>query len=140
MENKKSRIREYVIAASVLVLAIAVLFVFRSGIFSKNDTNKEGGQYSVQVDVINENEDYEKSYSFDTDETVLGDLLVNNDIIEYEDSEYGRFVTGADGMIADSSKEQWWSVLVNGESASTGIDGISIQDGDVYTLEMKTGY
>lgn len=139
-ERKKSRVREYIIAACVLLIALGVLFVFRGGIFSKNNTNKDGGQFHVQVNVMNEKEDYEKTYSFDTNETILGDLLVNNDIIQYEDSDYGRFVTGVDGMKAEDSKEQWWSVLVNGESAATGIDGIRIQDGDVYTLEMKTGY
>lgn len=135
MENKKSHKKEYLIAAIILIAAIAVLLVVQNrGTKSKEDLVK------VQVEVINESQSYEKTYDYETNKTSLGDLLAEEGIIEYEDSDYGRFITGADGMTADSSKEEWWNVLVNGESASTGIDGIEIHEGDVYTLQLVVGY
>jgi len=135
MDKRKSHKREYLVAAIIIIAAIAVLFfVQRQGTKSNENLMK------VQVKVMNEFQDYEKTYDYETDKTILGDLLAEENIIEYENSDYGRYVTGADGMEADSSKEEWWNVLVNGESASTGIDGIEIKEGDVYTLQLMAGY
>ncbi|MBR3771455.1 MAG: DUF4430 domain-containing protein, partial [Clostridium sp.] len=104
----------------------------------KNDSNNETIQVSVEI--VNENENYQKTYDYETEEQTLGGLLDKEGLIEAEDSEYGKFITAVEGMKADDSKEQWWCVLVNGESAQTGIDGIQLEDGASYTLEMKTGY
>ena len=120
-------------------LAIGGVFLARGG-FSNNKNTTQAGQNNVEVNVVNEKEDYDKTYSFETEEKTLGDLLDKEKLVEYQDSDYGRYITGVDGMKADDSKQLWWSVEVNGESSQTGVDGIEIKDGDKYTLRMMEGY
>lgn len=139
MEQKNSKKKELIIGLVILVLAVGILVLYQSGIFGKkNDSNNETIQVSVEI--VNENENYQKTYDYETEEQTLGGLLDKEGLIEAEDSEYGKFIKAVEGMKADDSKEQWWCVLVNGESAQTGIDGIQLEDGASYTLEMKTGY
>lgn len=139
MKKKKNRIMEWGISIAIIAIVLVALFVFRGDLFGKKNTENTAAN-SVEVTVVNENENYEKSYSFKTDKKTLGDLLDEKKIIEAEDSDYGRFILAADGMRADDAKQQWWNIQVNGESAQTGIDGIEIKNGDKYTLTMMTGY
>ena len=138
-KKQKSFKVELLVSIVIILLALGAVFVFRGG-FSNNKNEADTGQSKVEVNVVNENEDYDKTYSFETQEKTLGDLLDKEKLVEYQDSDYGRFITGVDGMKADDSKQLWWSVEVNGESAQTGVDGIEIKDGDKYTLRMMEGY
>lgn len=139
MEQKTNKKKELILGLIILILAVGVFALFQSGIFNKKNDSAEG-KISVSVEVINENEDYEKVYDYQTEEKTLGELLDKEGLIEAKDSEYGRYIIGVDDMKADDAKEQWWCVLVNGESAQTGVDGIELEDNAKYTLEMKTGY
>lgn len=139
MKKQKGLGIEILVTGLLLLFALVVVFFFRGDLPNKKQT-KDNTLKNVEVIVINENEDYNKTHSYKTDEKTLGDLLANKNVIEYSDGEYGKFITAADGMKADDSKEQWWNVEVNNESATTGIDEIPIKDGDEYTLTMKTGY
>ncbi|SES70923.1 DUF4430 domain-containing protein [[Clostridium] polysaccharolyticum] len=139
MDKRKSL--KWELAVSAALLAAAILAAILVGGNFKQKGNVSGqSSFQVQVQIVNDAESYNKNYKFKTKEKTLGDLLVKEDLITYKDSEYGKFITAADGMEADESKEQWWNVEVNGEASQTGIDGIQIKDGDKYTLTMMTGY
>lgn len=139
MKKQKSFKIELIVSILIILLALGGVFLARGG-FSNNKNTTQAGQNTVEVNVVNEKEDYDKTYSYKTEEKTLGDLLDKEKLVEYQDSDYGRFITGVDGMKADDSKQLWWSVEVNGESAQTGVDGIEIKDGDKYTLRMMEGY
>ncbi|HAU85830.1 MAG TPA: hypothetical protein DCW90_10095 [Lachnospiraceae bacterium] len=139
MKKQKSFKIELIVSVLIILLAIGGVFLARGG-FSNNKNTTQAGQNNVEVNVVNEKEDYDKTYSFETEEKTLGDLLDKEKLVEYQDSDYGRYITGVDGMKADDSKQLWWSVEVNGESSQTGVDGIEIKDGDKYTLRMMEGY
>lgn len=139
MKKQKSFKIELIVSILIILLAIGGVFLARGG-FSNNKNTTQAGQNNVEVNVVNEKEDYDKTYSFETEEKTLGDLLDKEKLVEYQDSDYGRYITGVDGMKADDSKQLWWSVEVNGESSQTGVDGIEIKDGDKYTLRMMEGY
>lgn len=139
MKKQKSFKIELIVSVLIILLAIGGVFLARGG-FSNNKNTTQAGQNNVEVNVVNEKEDYDKTYSFETEEKTLGDLLDKEKLVEYQDSDYGRYITGVDGMKADDSKQLWWSVEVNGESSQTGVDGIEIKAGDKYTLRMMEGY
>ena len=139
MKKQKSFKIELIVSVLIILLAIGGVFLARGG-FSNNKNTTQAGQNNVEVNVVNEKEDYDKTYSFETEEKTLGDLLDKEKLVEYQNSDYGRYITGVDGMKADDSKQLWWSVEVNGESSQTGVDGIEIKDGDKYTLRMMEGY
>lgn len=70
----------------------------------------------------------------------LGDYLRQNESCEWEESEYGIFVKGFDGIKNDDSQELWWQLFVNGESAQVGADMIELTDGGVYEYVYTKGY
>lgn len=55
-----------------------------------------------------------------------------------EDSDYGKYVIGMNGYIADDAKQEYWAILVNGEMAMTGLRDTRVADGDVYTFQLAT--
>jgi hypothetical protein len=59
---------------------------------------------------------------------------------QYDESEFGMFVTGWHGMAQDFAEEYWWNVAVNGEDAMVGVDDIPLLEGDVYTFTLMKGY
>jgi len=59
---------------------------------------------------------------------------------QYEESDYGIYITGFDGMEQDLDNQYWWCVSVNGQTATTGADEIPLQDGDVYNFTLTQGW
>ena len=132
MKDKK------IIIVSVIVLLVAVL-----GVFSYNTFLKEkpvDGSKKITVTVINENEGYKKEYVYTTEAGSLGDALDKEGLIGFDTLNTGRFVHTVDNIKADTDKQQWWNVTINGNNAETGIDDIMIKDGDSIELILKTGW
>lgn len=76
-----------------------------------------------------------------TTEATLEDVFIANQKelgLTLTDSDYGKFISGAGGYIADPAKNEFIEVLVNDVSSQVGIKEIIIADGDVYTLKLST--
>ena len=54
------------------------------------------------------------------------------------DSEYGKFVSGMNGYVADSAKNEYFEFLVDGEPAQVGIGSTELADGAVYLFRLAT--
>ena len=62
-------------------------------------------------------------------------------IIAGDESEYGLFVLTVDGETVDYSKNQsWWCLTQNGEMTTTGVDSITVSEGDSYGFVYTIGY
>ncbi len=122
--------------------AIALFAVFTAliSLCACSGQARETEPREVTVKVIAESRDFEKEDKVTTEKQNLGDVLEEMGIAEYSNSGYGKFITGLYDIKADSGKEEWWSILVNGGFAGIGVDGIKINEGDVYTFELKVGY
>ena len=49
--------------------------------------------------------------------------------------EYGLYIKKVNGILADYSVDMsYWSFYINGEMASTGVDGAKIDETAVYSL------
>lgn len=79
-----------------------------------------------------------KDFTIETGKETLGEALVDEGLIEGEDSEYGLFVTKVDGEEADSGKHEFWSLSIGGEMATTGVDSTPIEDGGQFELTLST--
>ena len=55
-------------------------------------------------------------------------------------SSYGFYITTVNGIRADETREEWWSLTKNGEYVEYGVDMIHIQDKDKYELTLMKGY
>lgn len=97
-------------------------------------------EITVTVEVLSERDNYDSSTDYTTAAATLADLLKAEDLVDYEDSEYGMFIHGVAGMQDDAAEEYWWSLSVDGEMAMAGADGVDLTDNSTYTLTLVQGY
>lgn len=138
MNNKTSMGKRIAIIALVVVLALSALYPAISSILSGPDGEKVDQTKEIALEIKVDGETKEKVYQ--TNYVYLGDLLNQTKLCKFEDSEYGRFLTSVDGTAADTEKQTWWFIAVNGEAIQEGVDKIQINDQDKVTLELKQGY
>ena len=97
------------------------------------------GSKSITVQVVVPGED-EKTFEYTTDEDYLGGLHRDNGLISGSAGSAGFYVTTVDGVTADDSKQQWWKISQNGTDSTTGVDDMTITNGDTYTFTLTEGY
>ena len=80
------------------------------------------------------------TFTIHTDQDILGEILLGNELITGEDGPYGLYIKSVNGVQADYDKDQaYWAVYQDGEYLMTGVDSTEVSDGDhyefVYTKE-----
>ena len=79
-----------------------------------------------------------KSFLIRTDAETVGEALLENKLIEGEDSAYGLYVKVVDGETADYNVDgHYWAFYVDGEYASTGVDSTEIEEGATYAFVVE---
>lgn len=99
----------------------------------QEDTAFGDGKTTVEVEVKAE----EKSVTFTlhTDEKVLGDALLSENLITGEEGDYGMYILSVNGMTADyDTDKSYWAFYQNGNYMNVGVDAAEIADGDHYEL------
>ena len=87
--------------------------------------------YFVAVDL----EGKQTKYEIHTDETMVGSALMEHGLIDGEVSTYGLYVKTVNGITLDYDKDgKYWSLLIDGEYAMTGVDMTEAVAGTTYTL------
>lgn len=97
------------------------------------DAEFGNGNNTIQVEVQAE----EKSVTFTlhTDKETLGEALSDFDLISGEQGAYGLYVKVVNGILADYNQtKSYWGIEKNGESLMTGVDGVTIANGEHYEL------
>lgn len=80
----------------------------------------------------------ETVYSVKTDKETVGDALLELELIEGEDSEYGLYVKTVNGITADYDVDgTYWAFYVDGEYAMTGVDSTDIENGAEYAFKVE---
>lgn len=73
-------------------------------------------------------------------EVNLGDYLLEKGVIAGDDGQYGLYVKTVMGETHDYDTDgSYWSLYVDGEPASTGVDGITAEDGATYAFKAESG-
>ena len=73
-----------------------------------------------------------------TDKKIVGEALLECDLITGDASDYGLYVTSVNGISADWETEQaYWAFYINGEYAQSGVDTTDIAADAVYSF-VKT--
>ena len=126
MKNKK-----LIVAA----IAVAVVIALMAGIWFATRPETETGSKAYTVTVVHKDGSM-KDFSYRTDEEYLADALLDEGLISGEEGPYGLTIITVDGEDAVWEKDNaYWSILVNGEYATTGASEIPVYDGSTYTLE-----
>ncbi len=80
----------------------------------------------------------ETSYQINTDQTTVGDALVELGLIAGDESDYGLYIKTVDGITVDYDTDgKYWAFYVDGEYASTGVDSTPVTAGSTYTFKVE---
>lgn len=135
MKTKMSTKNKVLIAGAIFVVLVLAFVGLYFAFMPKGTAGEKAIEVSVYV-----GDELKNTYSYDTDEEFLGAVLQKEGLIEGDVGDYGLFITAVDGIEADSSKEQWWSITQDGEMTATGADTTPIADGDHFELTLVEGY
>ena len=106
--------------------------LWESAAYTEN-TELGDGKTTITLDVVAG--DKTVTFTLKTDKTVLGDVLKDNNLVEGDEGEFGLYITSVNGIEASWEKDQaYWSVSKNGEMLMTGVDGVTIANGEKYEL------
>ena len=122
--------------AVVGLIVVAALMV---GIWMLARPAAAAGAKKLDITVVH-GDGSEKKFDIATDAETLDVALVENGIVEDNQSEWGLYILTADGETADESAQQWWCITKGGEMLPTGASDTVIQDGEAYELTLTTGY
>ena len=131
--TKKQKITLVSVFATILVV-IGVI----AGVLNYRST--QAGVKEFKLEVVSERDGYLEVTDCKSDTEYLGEFLRTYESCIWEDSTYGIYIKGFDGLMEDIDNQYWWCVTVNGESVMTGADEIPLADGDTYTFTLMQGW
>ena len=77
-------------------------------------------------------------YEIHTDAEMVGQALMDLELIDGEEGAYGLYIKSVLGQVLDYETDQmYWAFYVNGEYAMTGVDLTPIVEGDRYQLKAE---
>ena len=133
MKNNKN-----VIISTIIILLVSIGLFF--GYKTYQNSQIQVGSKKISVVIIDDRNSVKKEFTHKTDVEMLGTALDEMDLIEADDSEFGRYVTTVDGISADMGKSEWWKFTINGQDSVTGVDATPIKDGDKIEFIFTIGW
>ena len=80
----------------------------------------------------------ETNFVVSTDKETVGDALLELNLIEGEEGDYGLYVKTVNGITADYDTDHtYWAFYVNGEYSNTGVDSTPVNEGDTYEFKVE---
>ena len=78
------------------------------------------------------------AYLIHTDAEMVGQALMDLELIDGEEGAYGLYIKSVLGQVLDYETDgMYWAFYVNGEYAMTGVDLTPIVEGDRYQLKAE---
>ena len=125
------------ILSIVLIAAMALCFTGCGGSSTPETTAAAGITFDFKVVDL---EGSETPFEITSAKATVGEALLDEGLIEGEDSEYGLYVTTVNGITADWDADQtYWAFYIDGEYATTGVDSTEIVEGQVYSFVLTKG-
>jgi hypothetical protein len=95
------------------------------------------GEKSFELTIVDK-EGAEHLYLIHTDEEMVGFALIEHELIEGEQGQYGMYIKSVLGQTLDYETDgMYWAFYVNGEYALTGVDQTPIQPDTAYLLKAE---
>ncbi|NLP15559.1 MAG: DUF4430 domain-containing protein [Clostridiales bacterium] len=134
MKEGKYFLKVFLGTIGLFVLTVLLLYLFIN-----RDNPVSYGSKKITIQVIVPDEDVQE-FTLYTDAITLREALDEKEMIRGLNSSYGFYITTVNGIRADETREEWWSLTKNGEYVEYGVDMIHIQDKDKYELTLMKGY
>ncbi len=89
------------------------------------------GNKTVQLEV--KAGDKSVTVTVKTDREMLGDALLDNDLVSAENGQYGMYIKSVIGINADYDADgAYWALTKDGEYLMTGADAAPVENGEHY--------
>ncbi len=99
----------------------------------RSDKTFGSGEKTVRVEV--KADGYSVVFTIKTNAATLADALIENNLVEGDNDQFGLYIKRVNGILADYNIDQtWWGVEQNGAPLNFGASQINISDGDSYEL------
>lgn len=121
-------------------LALVLAMVLCVSVLAGCGGKAAGGEtITVTVTVVH-GDGSEKVLELETDQETLGRALVEEGVVEDNQTTYGLYMLTVDGETVDEDNQEWWSITKDGEALMTGADETEILDGECYEITFTVGY
>ena len=98
-------------------------------------SDKEFGKGEKTVEVEVKVEEQSVTFTIHTDADTLGAALLEHELIEGEDSQFGIYVKTVNGILADYDVDKsYWGFYQNGEYLMSGVDTTAIVGGEHFEI------
>ena len=126
---KRTKLQRFLSLMLCLVLIAAMALM---AVGCDKDKKEDGTEKSFTFIVVDA-EGKETKFDITTTKTTVGDALLDEGLIEGEDSQYGLYVKKVNGISADYNVDgAYWSFYVGNDYAQKGVDATDIEDGATY--------
>ena len=80
----------------------------------------------------------ETNFEIHTDKEIVGEALLDLELIAGDDGEFGLYVKTVNGIIADYDVDQtYWAFYIDDEYAMSRVDATSIEAGKTYAFKVE---
>lgn len=100
--------------------------------------SKDGDTKNITI-VVTHKDGTVNEQTSDTTAKNLIDALTEMELVDPDNGDDGYYTT-VDGETADTTKEEWWCLTIDGESAITGFDDTPVEGGKSYELTFTVGW
>lgn len=139
MDRKKQKAFHTTRTLIIGILGLVLLIGAMIYAWTTNRPAIREGSKDITVQVVDQAGET-VTYHHKTDAFFLQQALKEIDTltIDGEESDTGLFILSVNGLRADYELDgAYWSLFVNGEYATSGIETQSIHDGDTFTLQYE---
>lgn len=123
----------------MISLLLALVMVFALTACGAKEEAPASDAVSFKV-VVTDLDGKETTFEYSSNAASVGEALVAEGLIEGHETEYGLYIDTVNGITADWDADQtYWAFYINGEYATTGIDGTEIVADTTYSLTLTKG-
>ena len=123
----------------MISLLLALVMVFALTACGAKEEAPAADAVSFKV-VVTDLDGKETTFEYSSNAASVGEALVEEGLIEGHETEYGLYIDTVNGITADWDADQtYWAFYINGEYATTGIDGTEIVADTTYGLTLTKG-
>lgn len=139
------------ILCTMLIVAIAFSTTGCNGSTGNTIPSSFGAEVTIQTEtqilgegntkftfLVVDKEGSETQFEIHTDKETVGEALMELELIDGEESEFGLYVKTVNGITADYDTDGvYWAFYINGEYALTGVNSTTITEGDSYSFKVE---
>lgn len=118
-----------------LIAVVAILL----GVYTATRPATVAGAKALSITVVH-GDSTQKVFDVHTDAEYLADALLEHEIVEDNQTEWGLYILTADGETVDEANQEWWCITKGGEMLMTGASETPVADGEAYEITFTVGY